>query len=97
MAESHSFCPGHLSLMDMRRLRIASVTALEWEASSCHIGGSLGLTARDLADVRRLLLALMRFLPPCVCVCVVFEWMYMYLYKCVCMYVSDCTCMCEDC
>ena len=85
MAESHSFCPGHLSLMDMRRLRIASVTALEWEASSCHIGGSLGLTARDLADVRRLLLALMRFLPPCVCV-----WC---LSGCTCTYINVFACM----
>ena len=63
IASSHSFCPGHLSLMAMSRLRMASVTALVWEASSCHIGGSLGFTTRDLAAPSRLELDLIRLLP----------------------------------
>ena len=34
---------------------MASVRDLVWEASSCQVGGSLGFTARLLADVNRLL------------------------------------------
>ena len=34
---------------------MASVRDLVWEASSCQAGGSLGFTARLLADVNRLL------------------------------------------
>ena len=63
MALSHSFCPGHLSLMARIKLLMASVTALVWEARSCHIGGSLGLIARFLAEVSRLLLDRLTFLP----------------------------------
>ena len=45
------------------KLLMASVTALVWEARSCHIGGSLGLIARFLAEVSRLLLDRLTFLP----------------------------------
>jgi len=34
---------------------MASVRDLVWEARSCQVGGSLGFTARLLADVNRLL------------------------------------------
>ena len=44
---------------------MASVTALEWEASSCQVGGSLGLMARPLAEVRRLLEDLITLRPAC--------------------------------
>ena len=41
--------------MDKMRALMASVRDLVWEASSCQVGGSLGFTARLLADVNRLL------------------------------------------
>ena len=41
--------------MDMMRDLMASVTDLVWEASNCQVGGSLGFTARLLADSSRLL------------------------------------------
>ena len=49
MASSHSFCPGALSRIDVTSFLIESDTLLLWLASSCQVGGSRGLTARDLA------------------------------------------------
>ena len=54
---------GRPHLMDMIRFFMASVRALEWEASSCHVGGSFGFMARLLAEVRRLLDDLMTLRP----------------------------------
>ena len=48
---------------------MASVTDLVWEASNCQVGGSLGFTARLLADISKLLEDLIT-LRPAWCVCV---------------------------
>ena len=50
-------------LMDMMRALMASVTALVLEARSCQVGASLGLTARLLAEVSRLLEDLITLCP----------------------------------
>ena len=49
MASSHSFWPGALSRMEDTSFLIESETDLLWLASDCHVGGSLGFRASDLA------------------------------------------------
>lgn len=50
-------------MRELRRALTESPTDLEWEASSCQVAASLGLTARLLAATRRLLLVLITALP----------------------------------
>merc|ERR1719458_345853 len=49
IASSHSLCPGALSLMEETNFLMESETDLLLLARACHVGGSLGLTAKLLA------------------------------------------------
>jgi len=50
MASSHSRWPGALSRIEETSFLIESETALLLFAKACQVGGSLGLTANDLAE-----------------------------------------------